>query len=368
MAWLRKEKIDTSAKMNDEQITSAFCNYFRRPPMASSYKPILCQAIFHHVKNLPRDKAGGTLFIPVDDLVDYFVRFHYILSRQFKLRQLHSESQAVYIETLLKQYYPDEAGDGTMIGSISARRPKKAALPVGLIEDARKLVFRNVIWALRKDVPFYEYYDGEKRMLEVKVDIADEQEFNKLRGKVAIEFIGIEGTVVNYIATHYPMLEKANMTILVEFLDGINVVPRLFSKLQVAAGEFKKGRNLSASDRDKLFDYQGHACFYCGGDLGQSPHADHFIPYDYMLDSPIWNMVGACARCNGKKSNHLVNSETIERLKQRNANPAFLTLFAHLGARNPSELSQLLEQHYNNCQHYFKTISQQDVISRSPFD
>ena len=44
-----------------------------------------------------------------------------------------------------------------------------------------------------------------------------------------------------------------------------------------------------------------HCCPYCGGDLGESPHADHIYPVSKGGRSTERNMVYVCARCNEDK-------------------------------------------------------------------
>ena len=45
-----------------------------------------------------------------------------------------------------------------------------------------------------------------------------------------------------------------------------------------------------------------HCCPYCGGHLGESPHADHIYPVSKGGRSTERNMVYVCARCNEDKS------------------------------------------------------------------
>jgi 5-methylcytosine-specific restriction endonuclease McrA len=44
-----------------------------------------------------------------------------------------------------------------------------------------------------------------------------------------------------------------------------------------------------------------HACPYCGGELGQTPHADHIYPVSKGGLSVSKNMVMVCSKCNLKK-------------------------------------------------------------------
>lgn len=61
-------------------------------------------------------------------------------------------------------------------------------------------------------------------------------------------------------------------------------------------------------------------CFYCGGRLdGSDWHADHFIPWSYVLDDKLWNIVPACSDCNLRKGNSLPSRDDLARICKRNA-------------------------------------------------
>lgn len=61
-----------------------------------------------------------------------------------------------------------------------------------------------------------------------------------------------------------------------------------------------------------------HSCFYCGKELKNNAHVDHFIPWSYIQNDRLWNFVLACQSCNSKKSNKLAPQEAVERIIARN--------------------------------------------------
>ena len=93
--------------------------------------------------------------------------------------------------------------------------------------------------------------------------------------------------------------------------------------------------------------------------MGDSPEANHFEPYNYLFDSQIWNMIGACEKCNGKKSNHIVQEKYLLEIQKRNLDEKFQHTFFQ-DKQNYIEIAQnlntILEQHYRNCLLYFKSI------------
>ena len=46
---------------------------------------------------------------------------------------------------------------------------------------------------------------------------------------------------------------------------------------------------------------QGNRCFYCGGDMGDSPSLEHLTPVSRGGDNQRWNLVYACKSCNSRK-------------------------------------------------------------------
>lgn len=59
-------------------------------------------------------------------------------------------------------------------------------------------------------------------------------------------------------------------------------------------------------------------CFYCGVCLNDDWEVDHFIPWSYVFEDRLWNMVQACTACNRKKSNSLPSEVYLDKIRKRN--------------------------------------------------
>lgn len=336
--------------INEKEIGREISKFFRGGKFTSSYKPIVFQSILINIKREKAINVDNIFFISIDDIVKYFLKFNYILLKRFKLKQLNMFHHQVKVYSIIEDYYP----------KTKKKKLKDEDISEEIIDKIKKLFFRHVIFLLRKDMYIYEFYDKNREKIDLKVDIKNEQEFKSLVEPSSIKYIGFSAKTFTYINRHFPILEKANLGVCTEFLEGFNTVPKLFTKLLVAAESFHRKRNIPTKYKKLLYKYQDYRCFYCGESLKKNPHADHFIPYDYLFDSPIWNIVGACSDCNLQKSNFLVNSEYLERLKKRNRDSDFRKIFGDLIQKhkdgNIDLINRELEQHYYNCSMYFEFI------------
>lgn len=62
-------------------------------------------------------------------------------------------------------------------------------------------------------------------------------------------------------------------------------------------------------------------CFYCERELSSLGLVcvDHVLPWSFLLADPLWDLVLACAPCNGSKSDRLPARPFMEKLVERNA-------------------------------------------------
>lgn len=61
-------------------------------------------------------------------------------------------------------------------------------------------------------------------------------------------------------------------------------------------------------------------CFYCDSTFGEelAPTLDHVIPWSFLLEDDLWDLVLACAKCNAEKSDWLPAAPFIHKLIVRN--------------------------------------------------
>ncbi len=101
-----------------------------------------------------------------------------------------------------------------------------------------------------------------------------------------------------------------------EFLENCNrLAPRIVQKVSREGASRK-----SLQKYLKILLMESQSCFYCGSRFGESfvPTVDHVIPWSFLLEDDLWDLVLACGKCNAGKSDWLPSDAFIRKLVLRN--------------------------------------------------
>ncbi len=128
------------------------------------------------------------------------------------------------------------------------------------------------------------------------------------------ESIHLRDGARSFLKSHQRVLELLAVGSWVRFTEQYTTAPRLYEKI---AGTTPERRHQKY--RTFLSDVQGATCFYCERAYNRTPHVDHFIPWTFVLEDRIWNLVLACEACNGDKSDQTPADTYIEKLVNRNS-------------------------------------------------
>lgn len=63
---------------------------------------------------------------------------------------------------------------------------------------------------------------------------------------------------------------------------------------------------------------KNEACFYCGKHLNDGAPLDHVIPWNFVKQDQLWDLVFACPTCNSSKNDKIPTEEFIYKLTERN--------------------------------------------------
>lgn len=119
----------------------------------------------------------------------------------------------------------------------------------------------------------------------------------------------------DFFRRNYSILSMTVIAAWAKFLERVNgPIPHLMAKIE--APDKKRG---SLYKYYKLLSKYESCCFYCHTMLEKRyTHVDHFLPWSYLFENELWNLVLACQRCNLKKRNNVASEEFKDCLIHRN--------------------------------------------------
>jgi len=103
-------------------------------------------------------------------------------------------------------------------------------------------------------------------------------------------------------------------------------------------------------------------CFYCDKLLPvekQLIHVDHFIPWSYIFEDELWNLVLSCRTCNLKKHSSLPARDLVTVLINRNKQYCDMIdalKKSLLRLDPPGNQEAAIMKHYQNCIDYGFTV------------
>ncbi len=265
----------------------------RRTPMSASYKPALLKAL---VRACARTDGQR---IALDDLGREFTRLYWNQTVIYHLRQataLSKESVAVKLVRATADKH---------------RTRDLASLPAEARERLDRQMARllpvNVLTAFHSKKPasmppLFSWNPDDK-------------------------FVTVSPAARQFLVRHATALELIANYHWADFLEGTNrLAPRILRKVSTDAarrGSLQKYLAILTEDAPQ-------ACFYCCTpfDAGRRPTVDHVIPWSFVFENALWNLVPACAPCNAAKSDSLPAANLLDKLVERNRRQG-----AHLRSR-----------------------------------
>jgi HNH endonuclease len=170
--------------------------------------------------------------------------------------------------------------------------------------------------------------------------------------------ISVNPQALRFFRENHTFLYKAIILEWSRFLEKINRgLPMLISKV-----ESDETRRNSLEAPYKILRKYVDKCFYCDNPLSldrSTVHVDHFIPWAYVFEDEIWNLVLACDDCNRMKRDSLYPSDYIDKIVDRNTkyynkieelNKSLLRLDSGM------KWEKAIRRHYQNCKDYGFTV------------
>ncbi len=275
-------------QVTDDELWSVFSFVFSgRSRNNSSYKFGFLKSIIDNLCNVDEN-----LKLSFDQLFSKFAEIYWNLILKYNLRQKvpTNDNKKSFIEQILlgarekyriDEIIPYESLTAPMMLDISHQVKVKCKTCVvgALFEDTKKL--------------FYSFSRKD-------------------------EWIQINPRVYEFLYKHKVMIEKLNYYEWARFLEKVNndkAADHILTKLD----ESSKRNNLSYYRRILFEEFENKTCFYCGKILKPDKiDVDHFVPWSFIKDDNLWNLVLACPDCNRSKNDKLPDARYLDILIRRN--------------------------------------------------
>jgi 5-methylcytosine-specific restriction endonuclease McrA len=266
---------------------------FRHASMSSSYKPALLLAIVRCVR---AEKSSGDR-IELADLAAQYLALYWTQVVVFRLRHSPRDAAQPLIVQLIRGA-ADRHGTRKLADLPSYARET-------LIREIESVLPINVLAAFHRSRPagLPLLFTWKKKQANIEL------------ASGAKTYITESATELIVIATYF----------WARYLSSLNATPHIVEKLE----PLRSNRSSLVKYSRVLMGFGECECFYCGVTLSASnisPSVDHFIPWTFVYEDRLWNLVLSCNRCNASKSDGLPTEELLERLIHLNNIRASLTL------------------------------------------
>ena len=284
---LKEGKYD-ARKITEDDMWSAFSRLFStKTKNDSSYKFGFLKSIIDNLYNVDND-----LNLTFDQIFEKFTEIYWNLILKYRLRQKPetNDHRLTYLEQILNltaekyhicQSIPFEGLTREIMSDITHQVKMKCK--------------KYVVGAVFEDTNGIFYSFSKKE-----------------------ELLQINPCMYDFICKHKVIIEKLNYYAWAKFLERVNdeaTTTKLLGKID----ESSKRINLSVYRKILFDEFETHNCFYCGKKLRPGEiDVDHFVPWSFIKDDNLWNMVLACPSCNRRKNDRLPDKAYLSALIERN--------------------------------------------------
>lgn len=283
-----KEETYIKRQLTEDELWSIFSGMFsNKVSHDTSYKFGFFKAILDNLYN-----TDTNLVLTFDQLFYKFTEIYWNLVLKFKLRQKAKTKDGR--ETALERILNDAINHQDIISDVCFEAISDD-IKIKICQKIKIQCKQNVVGALFRDFKDILYSFSKKN-----------------------EYIQLNPLVYEFMTKHKKILEKMNYFEWAKFLEKVNedtTTRNLLNNLDTITL-----RNDLSIYRKILFDeFEEHKCFYCGKELKRGEiHVDHFIPWSFIKDDNLWNLVLSCPQCNLKKSDRLTPDIYVDNLIHRN--------------------------------------------------
>jgi 5-methylcytosine-specific restriction endonuclease McrA len=274
--------------VTDDEIWQALNNFYFHGTTKMSYKYGLLKSLIENLYNV-----NEKLELNFNDLFYSFTKIYWNLVIHHNLWQSNDQKQMSSIQNVLE--------DACSINSI----PRELTfdklsdkLQLDILKSVKKIGKKYVIGAFYSDTNnFFYAFDLKKEYLK----------FNQ----PVYHFLQKYQRIITYLTNYH----------LSKFLETYNSVPNINYILN-KVDTISKRESL-----EKFYNilscYYETSCFYCEKKItkgNRNTHIDHFIPWSFIQNDNLWNLVIACQKCNTRKNDKLAEKKFLYEILDRNDN------------------------------------------------
>ncbi len=268
------------------------------------------------------EALGGDKVIYYSEIAEKFLEYYWYQECKYKLKQdFKIERMPVVIRIIRAACGTDYIPD-----SYDKYFKNRKDLKTSMILDIEKKCLNDVVprFQPRDNYLFYQHFHTLN---------ASGKKFRQPPEDK--RYIVLQEKTHQFLKENYHELIKILIFEWAKFLEKTNFTPRLISKIENLGHHKRRSLN---KFRKILLEQMGPICFYCDtavslGDI----HVDHFIPWSYVYDDALWNLVISCNDCNLKKSDRLAPEACISKIDSRNIKFGF------------NEYKKDVGEYYDNC-------------------
>lgn len=276
---------------SQEDLWRYFQRILEEGSMTTTYKLALARFLVEHAR------ASTDLIIEYETIAEAFLKYYWYQERIFKIRQSYNITP--YVIQIIREKF--ETGTLSKIRSLDS-------IPLSIkneaIHEIRKKVFGSG--------PFGHVIPRFHRIRRKGHNVFYDYDKQK---------ITLRPEALVFLHNHHAPLLKMIFLEWTSFLEKANpLTPKLSAKI---AWNMDDGSRAPTGSQKRMLRAceESKKCFYCDKSVegaSMQIHYDHFIPWSFIYDTDIWNLVVSCQACNTSKSDKLAPESYMIKLLARN--------------------------------------------------
>ncbi len=274
---------------NDDSMYMSDCIHFLNSlaKKTATYKYAFFKAILDNLFNV-----NDNLELKFNYLSDSFSKMYWNLIAKYKLPQYQNGGRVSLIEkTIYEIIDNNHLLDEIDFDSLNDNMQKH------YLSNTKGVISINVVGALYSDLNCNIYG------------------FDKSKKKIWFSKESYE-----FLTKYKTALEKLNYYAWILWMENnLSIANKEEGNLAIKLDNSTKRESLELF-KNSLFDSGDKLeCFYCGKSISlKGCHMDHFIPWSFVKDDQIWNLVFSCSHCNESKNNKIPSYDYLNKLIRRN--------------------------------------------------